>query len=284
MVIVKPRLNDILLTTLTPIIWGTTYVVTTELLPQNYPITTSVLRALPAGLLLLLITRALPSGVWIWRSFVLGAFNFAIFLVLLFTSAYHLPGGIASTIGAIHPLITAVLAWIILGQRLTLTRILAGIAGISGVALMALTSVDKLNTLGIITAIGSAISLAIGVVLTHKWRPPVSALAFTGWQMTAGGLLLLPIAMYFEPSLPALDTTNILGFVYLGLIGGAVSYFLWFRGIGLLGPTLASSIGLISTVTAVLIGVFWVNETLTLFQMLGILLVISSVWIASTSK
>ena len=43
-----------------PMVWGTTYVVTTELLPPGHPMTASVLRALPAGLLLIALTRTWP--------------------------------------------------------------------------------------------------------------------------------------------------------------------------------------------------------------------------------
>ena len=54
----------LLITALTPAIWGTTYAVTTEFLPPGRPLLAGTLRALPAGLLLLGLTRRLPSGRW----------------------------------------------------------------------------------------------------------------------------------------------------------------------------------------------------------------------------
>src|SRR5690606_11104627 len=54
------RGGDLLLTAIAPAIWGSTYLVTTELLPQGVPVTVALLRALPAGLLLLLLLRRLP--------------------------------------------------------------------------------------------------------------------------------------------------------------------------------------------------------------------------------
>ena len=60
----KHRSADLLLTASAPIVWGSTYIVTTEFLPGFEPMTVAVLRALPAGLLLLLIARQLPSGIW----------------------------------------------------------------------------------------------------------------------------------------------------------------------------------------------------------------------------
>ncbi len=81
-----PRNVDLLLTAIAPAIWGSTYLVTTELLPQGYPWTVAMLRALPAGLLLLVIVRQLPKGIWWSRVLILGALNFTIFWWLLFVA------------------------------------------------------------------------------------------------------------------------------------------------------------------------------------------------------
>ena len=72
--------------------WGTTYLVTTEMLPPGRPLTAAVLRALPAGLLLLAVTRTLPPGSWWWRSAILGTLNIGAFFAFLFIAAYRLPG------------------------------------------------------------------------------------------------------------------------------------------------------------------------------------------------
>src|SRR4051812_35318416 len=97
-VMTTSRTTDVLLTAAAPAIWGSTYIVTTELLPPNYPLTVALLRALPAGLLLLLIVRQLPERAWWGRIFVLGALNFSILWAMLFVAAYRLPGGVAATI------------------------------------------------------------------------------------------------------------------------------------------------------------------------------------------
>jgi len=93
-----------------PLLWGTTYLVTATLLPPDQPLTAAVLRALPAGLLMLALSPALPLGSWWWRSAVLGAVNIGVFFGLLFVAAYRLPGGVAATLSATHPLVVAALA------------------------------------------------------------------------------------------------------------------------------------------------------------------------------
>lgn len=92
--------NDLILTAAAPVIWGSSYLVITEYLPNNYPITIAMFRALPVGLLLLLAIRRLPTGHW-WRKItLLGALNFSCSWWMLFIAAYRLPGGAAATIGA----------------------------------------------------------------------------------------------------------------------------------------------------------------------------------------
>lgn len=73
------RAAVVALTALAPVSWGTTYVVTTELLPPERPLFTALVRALPAGLLLLVFARVLPRGAWWWKAGVLGALNIGAF-------------------------------------------------------------------------------------------------------------------------------------------------------------------------------------------------------------
>ena len=168
------RISDILITALAPAIWGSTYYVTTEFLPDGYPITVSLLRALPAGLLLLLIVRQLPTGIWWPRVFILGALNFSIFWSLLFLAAYRLPGGVAATVGAIQPLIVIFLARILIGNQILFFSVVAAIIGIFGVGLLILTPNAALDPVGVLAGLGGAASMAAGTVISHKRSPPVS--------------------------------------------------------------------------------------------------------------
>lgn len=274
----------LLLTALAPAVWGSTYLVTTEMLPAGYPMTVAMLRALPAGLLLMLFIRQLPKGIWWGRIFVLGALNFAIFWWLLFVSAYRLPGGVAATVGAVQPLIVLLLSRMVLGNVLKPLAVLAALFGIGGVALLLLTPQAKPDTLGIIAGLAGAFSMAAGTVLSRRWQPDVSPLTFTTWQLTAGGLLLLPVSLLLEPALPPLTMLNITGLVYLGLIGAALTYLLWFRGLAILGPNSVASLGFLSPLTAVLLGWFILDQQLSLLQCTGVLVVIGSVWLSQVAN
>jgi probable blue pigment (indigoidine) exporter len=273
------RNADLLLTAIAPAIWGSTYLVTTEFLPDGYPLTVAMLRALPAGLLLLLLVRRLPSGIWWGRALVLGALNFSVFWWMLFVAAYRLPGGVAATVGAVQPLIVILLARALLGSPLRVLAVVAALAGMGGVALLVLTPEAALDPVGIAAGLAGAVSMAGGTVLSRRWQPPVSPLTFSAWQLTAGGLLLVPAVLWLEPALPPLTAANLLGFAYLGLIGAALTYILWFRGIARLEPSVVAPLGLLSPVTAVILGWGVLDQSLSPAQAVGMVVVLGSVWL-----
>lgn len=270
---------DIAITALAPIIWGSSYIVTTQFLPNLDPVTISLLRALPAGLFLLCIVRQLPHGNWIGKMFILGALNFSIFWSLLFFTAYRLPGGVAAVMGALQPFIVVIAARGILKTEIKPLSIFAITAGAFGVALIVLTPDAKLDVLGVIAGIAGSASMAFGTVLSRKWQPPVSALTFTSWQLTAGGILLLPFALFAPTSWSDISLTNALGLAYLGLIGAGLTYVIWLRGIKLLQPTAVSILGLFSPLSAAILGWIFVSETLNATQLMGMLVVFASVLI-----
>ena len=272
------RSTDILLTALAPAIWGSTYLVTTEALPSGYPVTLAALRALPAGLLLLALTRCVPRRAWLGRTLVLGGLNFALFWVLLFVAAYRLPGGVAATLGALQAMMVIVMARGWLGTPIRAGAVAAAAAGVLGVALLLISPQARLDPVGVAAGLGGAASMAAGTVLSRKWQPPVSALSFTAWQLTAGGLILLPLALIMEPRLPSLSATNLAGLTWLGLVGAAATYAIWFRGVARLDPGAVSMLGMMSPVTAVALGWLWLDQSLSPLQFLGATVVLTSVW------
>lgn len=267
------------LTALVPMIWGTTYAITTEFLPAGRPLLAATLRSLPAGLVIVAATGVLPRGRWWWRSAVLGALNFTVFFAMLFTAAYRLPGGVAATVGAIQPLLVMALAAWVLRERLVARKLLAGLAGIAGVALLVLDGDAGLDPVGVVAGLVGAASMATGSTLVQRWGRPVGGLAFAGWQLTAGGLLLVPIALIGEGLPPSVTVANVAGWLYLATIGGALAYAIWFRGIQLLGAQRATFLSLLSPVVATLIG-FGLGDRLTGRQLLGGLTVLASVGVA----
>lgn len=273
----RSRTAMILATAITPMVWGTTYIVTTELLPTG-PMFAGLMRALPAGLLALLLTRTLPRGSWWWRAAVLGTLNIAIFFPMLFITAERLPGGVAATLGATQPIVVALLAVLVLSERLSAPRLLWGILGVVGVGLVVLGPGAGLDWVGIVAGLIGAVSMGLGVTLTKRWGRPegVGPMAYAGWQLAAGGLVLLVPTLAFEGVPEGIDGPALAGYAWLGLVGGLLAYTLWFRGVRALPVAPTALLGLLSPLVAAAIGAIVLGERFSLPQLLGFALALAA--------
>ncbi|AHH14953.1 putative membrane protein [Nocardia nova SH22a] len=265
-------------TGLAPLVWGSTYAITSEFLPPDRPMFTALMRALPAGLVLLAVTRTLPHGRWIGRAALLGVLNIGAFFPLLFLAAYRLPGGVAAVLGSAAPVFALGFAGLLLQARPSGRKVLAGVIGIAGVALVVLRANAALDTVGVIAGLAGAASMAAGTVLTGHWGRPegVGPLAFTSWQLTAGGLVLLPLALFTEGAPPALDGAAVTGYLYLGVLGTAAAYAIWFRGLARVPATSVAFLGLLSPVSATVIGWAALGQSLTALQLLGMVIALGA--------
>jgi probable blue pigment (indigoidine) exporter len=260
-----------------PAIWGTTYLTTTQLLPAGRPLLATVLRALPAGLVLIAIGRRLPDGIWWWRALALGALNIGAFFALLFVAAYRLPGGVVATIIAAQPLLVAALSAWLLSERASARLVLAGVSGVTGVGLLVLPAGTTLDAFGVAAAVGAAAVFATGIVLSKRWPSPAPLLVTTGWQLVTGGLLALPFALAFEGFPASLSAANLAGYAYLTIFGAGVAYVLWFRGIRALPSTRVTFLALLSPVVATALDWIVRGQRLTPLQAVGGLIVLGSV-------
>ena len=278
---------DLLLTALAPMIWGSTYIVTSQLLPPDRPFTAACIRALPAGVLLLLFTSRMfrreegrrAGGLSRFvRLLILAALNIGVFQALLFVAAYRLPGGLAAVLGSVQPLIVMLLVWAVDGVRPLAATLLSAVAGGIGMAMLLLSPQTVFDGLGIGAALLGAVCMATGVWLTRRWQMDMPVLALTGWQLLLGGLMLLPLALWVDLPLPVLTPVQWGAYAYLCVAGALVAYALWFRGLGRLPVEAAASLGLLSPLTAVLLGWVLLGQSITGVAGVGLVIVLASVF------
>ena len=221
------RAAAIFTTACAPLIWGSTYLVTTEFLPPDRPLTAALLRVLPAGLLLLMYARVLPRRSEWSTVILLGILNIGFFQAMLFVAAYRLPGGLAAVLSSTQTLMVLLLTWLIGKTMPPKAAWLWAAAGVAGIALMVLSPQARYDAWGIAAALSGAASMSLGVYLSKHRRTSLPVLAFAGWQLLVGGLCLLPAALLAEPPLPALTLANIGGYLYLCLFGAVLAYVLF---------------------------------------------------------
>lgn len=273
------RWSDILLTGLAPMIWGSTYIVTSELLPSDRPFTSALIRVLPAGVLLLAFTRQIPEKKDWWRLIVLGALNIGFFQALLFVAAYRLPGGLAAVLSAIQPLLVMVMVWLFDGKTPLPSTLCSAVMGMLGMAILLLSPQTVFEPVGIFAALLGAMSMACGVWLTARWKLEMPLLALTGWQLLIGGVVLVPMAWLFDAPLPSLNILQYFSYSYLSLIGALLAYVLWFRGLTRLSSVAVASLGLLSPLTAVILGWALLSQSISGTALVGLIIVLMSVFI-----
>lgn len=266
------------LAVLSPIIFGTTYILTTQFLPPGRPLLIALMRSLPTGIVLIIGAKVPPRGWWL-RFLLLSVLYCSAFFPLLFVAAYRLPGGVASVINSLTPIIVLVLSVPWLGTRIRPVHIVAGVVGVLGVALLVLRSSARLDAWGLVAMTCCVVMMGVSTVLTKRWgHPPgMSATGFTGWTFFLGGLTLLPFTLAFEGVPQHLTGRNIGGLIYLVAISGIAGYALWFWGLKRLAASSVTFLSLLNPVVAALIGWVVLDQSLNGWQILGALLVLVSV-------
>jgi probable blue pigment (indigoidine) exporter len=263
---------------LTPIIFGTTYLLTTEFLPPGRPLLAALMRSLPTGLVLI-IGSPIPSRRWMGRFLVLSVLYASGLFPLLFIAAYRLPGGVAAVINSLSPLLVVVISVPLLGTRIRAIQIVAGILGAVGVALLVLRSDARLDAVGLLAMAGAVIMFSAATVLTKRWGHPegMTSIGVTGWIFLLAGLTLLPVTLLIEGLPDHLTARNIGGLVYLVLISGILAYALWFWGLQRLSASAVTFLTLLNPVTAALLGWVVLDQRFNQWQVLGAVLILISV-------
>jgi probable blue pigment (indigoidine) exporter len=273
-------------TVLAPILWGTTYVTITELLPAGRPLLVAALRVVPAGIALLLVAHVRspwrPHGAEWWRSGVLALCNFGLFFPLLAVAVYRLPGGVAAAAGGLQPLLVASLTFLIAGRQPSRRDLAVGVVAAVGVALVVVRPHADVDAVGVLAALAANVSFATGVVLTKRFPAPPNRLAATAWQLLLGGALLVPLTLVVEGAPPALSTRNVAGFAYLSLVGTAFAFVLWFNGIRKLPTAAPPLLGLASPITGATVGWVLLGQSLSPAQISGFAITISAIAYGAT--
>ena len=270
-----------------PVVWGSTYFVTNHWLPSGAPVYGAAIRALPAGLLLLALRPSLPSGAWRWKAMVLGALNTGAFFGLVYVAAQRLPTSTASMVMANSPITLMLVAWLVLGERPRARALMGAVIGIVGVAAMLSGGGGGVDAVGVAASLTALAIAAVGYTLAKRWNSEPGApdvLTTTAWQLVAGGLTLVPVAVLVEGRPPAIDAAAAAGFTYVIVVATAVAFVAWFTALRHLPAGTVGLIGLLNPVTGVMLGVVLAGERLGPVQLAGIALVFTGILTGQTRR
>ncbi|MBW8635737.1 DMT family transporter [Hoeflea sp. WL0058] len=214
-----------------------------------------------------------------WRSFlVLGAINNVIPFSLIFMGQTQIGAGLAAILNATTPLWTLIIANVVTeDEKMTTTRTLGCILGLVGMLVLtgpsALSGFDA-HIWAQLAVVGAAISYGFAATFAKSFRGVAPTIVATG-QLSASSLIMIPlICIIDQPWTLAFPPIEVVGAVILlAVLSTSVAYILYFRIIADAGATNGSLVTLLVPPSAILLGVLFLGETLTIHAALGLALI-----------
>lgn len=270
-----------LMATLAAILWGANFNLAKPVLAEMSPYLAGASRYTIAALVMILIARLTQAAIPLreWKAYltlgIVGVFGFNLFFFLGMAQSSAINGAL---IMALNPLLTAILSYVILGERPKLAQLLAFPVGIAGVAIVVLgAGAEWTIATGDLYIMIASLNWAIYNVLVKKMMPKqVSGIASTAGIMTVGAIAL-SLAAGWQGSPLVMPTAHAgLALLIMALGGGVLAYLFWNASIHQLGPAKAAIFMNLIPVTTMLIAAFE-HAPPTQGQVFGAVLVISAV-------
>lgn len=277
------RTNTALLLTFLVIVWGVNWPLSKVALNYAPPILFAGIRTILGGLILLIF--ALPRYKSLrfketWHFYLISAFlNIILFYGLQTVGLGYAPAGLFSAIVFIEPVLLGIFCWIWLGESMYGLKIIGLILGFAGVAIISGGGfTGDISAIGIILALGSALSWGLGTVFIKKTGDRVDSIWMVTLQLIMGGLLLLSVGTSVE------SWSNIqweMPFISnLLFISTFVIAFGWLAFFTLIGSGEASKVGsftFLIPLIAILCSSFFLQEQITLNVIVGLLFILISI-------
>jgi drug/metabolite transporter (DMT)-like permease len=294
------------LLSLTPILlvlpfflWGTAMVAMKGVMPHTTPFFMAVMRLIPAGILVLLVTviskRQQPQSwqAWAWIS-LFALIDGTLFQGFLAAGLVRTNAGLGSVMIDSQPLAVALLSAWLFKERIGAIGICGLILGVLGISCIGLPiellsqvatnqltsqfDLAQLFNRGEWLMLLAALSMAVGTILVPFVTKHVDPVVATGWHMIIGGIPLVFGSFYLESNQwTALTSYDWLSIVYSTIFGSAIAYGLFFYFAAQGNLTSLSSLTFLTPVFALLFGSLFLGESLDLLQWCGVCLTLVSI-------
>ena len=190
------------------------------------------------------------------------------------------------------PLMSAALAWWVLGERPDRRGAIALALGGAGVAVLAVPVLQGLaapataaasvgSGWGLLLPLGAALAWALGTVATKRWPPPGDRIVLTAWQLGIGAAVAGAASLAFGEQLPSVWPPRVLAaLAWHVLIATAVAYVLWYRLLASASATVSSLTTLAVPVVGVLGAMALVGDRPSAADWVGFVLVLGGAALA----
>jgi drug/metabolite transporter (DMT)-like permease len=264
-------------------IWGASFLFQRITVPAVGAPFTAAIRLALSALMLVLLLRLLGRSLdlrrqwraWLW----LGTISAALPFLCFAWAARSLPAGYMAVINATVPLLTVVMAAILMRVRPSWSKRIGVVVGLIGVAVLA-----RYGSLGMnaqtLTAIGlcfvASALYAYSSLFIRRRHADVNPLVLAGSSQLGASVAILPLGLYNLPTAwPAPGV--IASLLVLGLVCTGLAYVLYFRLLSDIGSEKAVTNTFLVPVFAQIWGALFLHEHLTLAGALGFALVLLAV-------
>lgn len=244
------------------------------------------------GLLALVLLLRLMNIEFPWhkkarRIYLINGSTIYVAMSCVYWAAQHIPSGWISVVFGLSPILTSLMANLILkDQSLSGTRLIGMLTGFIGLIVVFIegVSISTMAMLGILVTVISAASQSLGSVLLKQQKPDFHPIAITAGSLVIA-LPLLILNVMIAGGLPdAVPMKSALSIIYLGLVGSAIGFPLYFYLLKVLNPERVAIITLITPVTALLLGALLNDELISSKVWLGTALILTGLAIYEYGK
>ena len=205
----------------------------------------------------------------------MGLINNAIPFTLIFVGQTQIGSGLASILNATTPLWAVLVAQVVTtDEKITPAKLIGCGLGLAGMVLLigpsALGLADS-PLWAMLAVVGAAVSYGFAATFGKRFKGVSPRITATG-QLTASSLIMLPLALIVDQpwTLPMPPFDVIAAILALALVSTAFAYIVFFRILSVAGATSASLVTLLVPPAAILLGILFLGETLSLTEALGL--------------
>jgi drug/metabolite transporter (DMT)-like permease len=219
-----------------------------------------------------------PAGLSGWRPFFALAFlNNVLPFSLIVIGQTYIPSGLASILNATTPLFTVLVMAAAGDEKLIARRVAGVVIGLVGVAILRGEGLGfgSGQGFGILLCLAGALSYGLSALYARRRLSDSPPLATATFQMLASSLMMTFIAAMFERpwQLPLPGAATWLAMLGLAALSTALAYIVFFQVLRRSGPTNVMLVTLLIPVTAILLGYLVLDETISLREIIGALVI-----------
>jgi drug/metabolite transporter (DMT)-like permease len=276
-----PRMGTlewVLLLTLS-LLWGGSFLFAKIAVAEVPPLTLVLLRVGIAAAALHLVVKAsglsMAVGWSVWAAFFgMGLLNNVIPFSLIFWGQQQIGAGLAAILNATTPLFTVIVAhFLTTDDRASGPRLAGVLIGLAGVAFMvgpdALKGLSG-NLIAQLACMAAAVTYAFAGIFGRRFKG-VPPLVTACGQVSASTVMMLPLSLIIDRSfaLAMPSAGAVASILALALASTALAYVIFFRILSTAGATNLALVTFLIPVSAILLGVAFLHETLLPRHLIG---------------